>query len=299
MAILLTGSTGHTGMDVARMLASQAVSVRALTRSPDKARFPAGVTAVRGDLSDIEVMRGALDGVETLLLVAPNVPDELNQTLTTLALARDAGVRGIVYLSVFECDRHADVPHFACKVVAERMIERCDLPATILRSAYFMQNDLEQKAPLLDHGIYGMPLGHVGIAAVDTRDLAEIAARQLLRRHAAPTPLPRDGYNIVGPDDLTPETITQIWSEALGRAVTYAGDDLDMFQDRLKPFVPAGFAYDLALMLRAFQRHGARASAEDLSTMTTLLGRAPRRYAAFAAETAEAWKSAPTLARPD
>ena len=70
MAILLTGSTGHTGMYVARMLASQDVPVRALTRSPDKARFPAGVTPVRGDLSDIEVMRSAFVVVETRLLLA-------------------------------------------------------------------------------------------------------------------------------------------------------------------------------------------------------------------------------------
>ena len=299
MAILLTGSTGHTGMEIARILASHDVAAKALTRSPDKARLPAGVTPVRGDLSDIEVMRDALQGIETLLLLAPNVPDELDQTLTTLALARDAGVRGIVYLSVFECDRHADVPHFACKVAAERMIEQCDLPATILRSAYFMQNDLEQKSPLLDHGVYGMPLGHVGMAAVDTRDLAEIAAMQLLRRHAAPTQLARECLNVVGPDDLTPESITQIWSDALARDIAYAGDDLDAFQDRLKPFVPAGFAYDLGLMLRAFQRHGARASVEDRATMSRLLGRPPRRYSAFAAETAKAWASASTPVRCD
>ncbi|WP_255587254.1 NmrA family NAD(P)-binding protein [Hephaestia mangrovi] len=122
MAILVTGSTGTVGTQVLNFLDGQGVEVRALTRSPEKANFPAGVTAVKGDLADIDSIRAALDGVSTLFLLAPNAPDELTQAMLALNAAREAGVKGIVYLSVFKGEAYADVPHFASKMTVERMI---------------------------------------------------------------------------------------------------------------------------------------------------------------------------------
>lgn len=115
MTILVTGSTGNIGSLVVAGLASQGADVRALTRSPEKARFPESVTPVKGDLSDVDAMRAALSGIGTLFLLAPNVPDELTQAMVALNLARDAGVRGVVYLSVFKGAEYADVPHFTGK----------------------------------------------------------------------------------------------------------------------------------------------------------------------------------------
>jgi len=94
MAILVTGSTGTIGTQVLNFLDGHGAEVRALTRSPEKAHFPAGVSAVKGDLSDIDSVRTALDGVSTLFLLAPNPPDELTQAMLTFNAARDAGVKG-------------------------------------------------------------------------------------------------------------------------------------------------------------------------------------------------------------
>lgn len=290
MTILVTGSTGHTGRETVRLLAAQGADVRALTRSPAQAGFPDGVTAVQGELADIASMRAALADVSTLFLLAPNTGDELQQTMTALNLARDAGVRGIVYLSVYQCDLHPDVPHFACKVVAERMIRRLGLPATLLRPAFFMQNDLRQK-PALDLGLYGHPVGHRGMAFVDTRDIAELAASELLRREASAAPLPLACHDVVGPDNLTAESITATWSAALGRTIAYAGDDLDAFEALMAQHAPASFAYDLRLMFRGFQEHGSPASAADVAALTDLLGHAPRSYADFVRETVRGWNA--------
>jgi uncharacterized protein YbjT (DUF2867 family) len=48
MAILVTGSTGTIGSQVLSQLQGKAADVRALTRSPEKAQVPAGVTPVKG-----------------------------------------------------------------------------------------------------------------------------------------------------------------------------------------------------------------------------------------------------------
>lgn len=292
MTILVTGSTGTIGTQVVAFLDGHGAEVRALTRSPEKAQFRDGVTAVKGDLSDIDSVRAALDGVTTLFLLAPNAPDELTQAMLALDAAREAHVTGIVYLSVFKGEAYADVPHFASKTTVERMIHAADLPVTILRPAYFMQNDLRQKDALLGARVYGMPIGDKGISMVDIRDIGEAAARELLRRERAAAPLPPETYELVGPDALTAETISALWGEVLGRPIGYAGDDLAMLEQRLRAFGPAWLAYDMRLMMRRYQDDGAIATEAEIARLTRMLGHAPRSYRAFAETAAAGWAAA-------
>jgi len=289
MTILVTGSTGTIGSQVLTHLQGKEADVRALTRSPQKAQLPAGVTPVKGDLSDMDSVRAALTGVSTLFLLAPNVPDELTQAMLAMGAAREAGVTGIVYLSVFKGEQYTDVPHFAGKYTVERMIEDLHLPATVLRPAYFIQNDLRQKDPLLKLGVYGMPIGSKGVSMVDIRDIGAAAATELLRRARAGAPLPRETYELVGPDSLTGETVAEIWSEALGRPVRYGGNDLVVMEQRLKAMLPSWHAMDLRLMLNRYQTDGAAATAADIARLSSLLGRAPRSYRDFARDAAAQW----------
>lgn len=290
MAILVTGSTGTIGSQVLAHLQGRGVEVRALTRSPDTAQFPDGVTAVRGDLGDPDTLKAAMAGITTLFLLAPNAADELTQAMLALTLANEAGVKGIVYLSVFGGDAYADVPHFAGKYTVERMIEALDLPVTILRPAYFIQNDLRQKDVLMNVGVYGAPVGSKGISMVDIRDIGEAAAIELVRREQAAAPLGRATYALVGPDRLTGIELAAIWSEELGREVRYGGDDLIVLEQRMKTMLPAWHALDLRLMFSRYQSEGAVATREDIARLTKLLGRAPRSYRSFAKDAAAQWQ---------
>ena len=289
MSILVTGSTGVIGSQVLAHLVGKGVEVRALTRSPEKARFPAGVIPVKGDLSDVDSLRQAIQGVSTLFLLAANAADELTQAMLALNVAREAGVKGVVYLSVYRGEQYPDVPHFTGKHAVERMVEHDDLPVTVLRPAYFIQNDERQKDALLKHGVYGMPIGHKGISMVDIRDIGEAAALELVRREQAKGPLPRVTYELVGPDVVSAESVAAIWSEALSRPIRYAGDDLDVLEQRLKAFIPAWHAYDLRLMFRRYQTDGAVALDSEVQRLQTLLGRPPRSYRDFAKAMAAQW----------
>jgi uncharacterized protein YbjT (DUF2867 family) len=289
MTILITGSTGTIGSQVLSHLQGQGVEVRALTRSPEKAKLPAGVTAVGGELGDIDSFRTAMTGVSTLFLLVPNLADELTQAMLALTVAREAGVKGVVYLSVFKGEAYADVPHFAGKATVERMIQALDLPATVLRPAYFIQNDLRQKDLLLGPGVYGAPVGAKGVSMVDIRDIAAAAAIELLRREWAPSPLPREVYDLVGPDGLTGDAIATIWCEALGRPVRYGGDDLAAMEQRMKAMLPGWHALDLRLMFQRYQSDDAAADPASIERLTDLLGRAPRSYRDFARDAAAQW----------
>jgi uncharacterized protein YbjT (DUF2867 family) len=164
MTILVTGATGTVGRSVVEQLIKRGADVRALVRDPAKASFPAGVTSVKGDLLDVESMRGALSGASTLFLLNAVVPDEFTQALIALNLAREAGIERIVYLSVIHSDVYVNVPHFAGKYGVERMIEQMGLNATILRPAYFMNNEITIRDVVTGYGIYPMPIGSKGLA---------------------------------------------------------------------------------------------------------------------------------------
>ena len=169
MTILVTGATGNIGAQVIQHLVNHSADVRALVRDPSKANFPAGVAVVKGDLLDVDSLRSAFDGVSTLFLLNAVVPDEFTQALIALNVARSAGIERIVYLSVIHADVYVNVPHFAGKFAIERMIEQMEMAATILRPAYFIQNDLTIKDVITGYGVYPMPVGDKGLAMIDVR----------------------------------------------------------------------------------------------------------------------------------
>ena len=186
MTILVTGATGRVGRQVVQQLVKRGADVRVLVRDTSKASFPAGVEVVQGDLLDIDALRTAFTGVNTLFLLNAVAADEFTQALITLNIAREQGVERVVYLSVIHSDLFVNVPHFAVKFGAERMIEQMGFGATILRPAYFIDNELMIKDVILNHGVYPMPIGSKGVAMVDVRDIAEVAAIELIRREQAP-----------------------------------------------------------------------------------------------------------------
>ncbi|NKK80657.1 SDR family oxidoreductase [Rhizobium leguminosarum] len=285
MTILVTGATGNVGRQVVEHLLKRGADVRALVRDPSKANFPAEVSVVQGDFLDVDSLRNAMSGVSTLFLLSAVVPDEFTQALIALNVARSAGIERIVYLSVIHADVYVNVPHFAGKFGVERMIEQMGFKATILRPAYFIQNDLTVKDVITGYGAYPMPVGAKGLAVIDVRDIAEIAALELLRREQAAEPLALERINLVGPETLTGTDIAAIWSDVLARPIHYGGDNTEGFEQNLRQFMPAWMAYDMRLMGERFLTDGMLPEAGDVERLTKLLGRPLRSYRAFASET--------------
>ncbi|MDR6491550.1 NmrA/HSCARG family protein [Paraburkholderia sp. 22099] len=288
MSILVTGANGTIGSLIVQRLADAGAGVKALVRQQGKRSFPAGVTEVVGDLTDVPSMRAALSSVRTLFLLNAVTPDELTQGLIALNLAREAGIERIVYLSVIHADKYTNVPHFTSKHTVERMIESLDIPATILRPAYFMQNEQMVQQVIQNHGVYPMPIGSAGVAMVDTRDIADVAVAELLRRDRASAPLARTTLELVGPDALTGASAARIWSSALGREVTYGGDDVAAFEAQMASWGPAWLAYDMRLMMGGIQKFGMHGAQDAVDRLQAILGRPLRTYADFVAEATSA-----------
>jgi uncharacterized protein YbjT (DUF2867 family) len=287
MTILVTGATGRVGRHVVEQLVKRGAKVRVLTRDPSKADVPTGVEVAKGDLLDIDALRAAFDGVRTLFLLNAVTGDEFTQAIITLNIAREAGVERVVYQSVFDADGAVNVPHFAVKSGAERMLERMGFSATILRPSYFIDNELMIKDVILNHGVYPMPIGSKGVAMVDGRDIAEVAAIELIRRDASER-LPVETINLVGPDTLTGPQVAKIWSDLLGRPIVYGGDDPSGFEKNMASFMPKWTAYEMRLMAERYVTDGMIPEAGDVERLTKILGRPLHTYRDFAAQIARA-----------
>src|ERR1700693_3005154 len=227
MKILVTGGTGRVGSEVVKELQKRKADIRLLVRKND-APTPAGVEAVIGDLLDPVSVEKAMDGVDKLYLLNAVLPDELTQGLIAYDLAKKLKLRHVVYHSVFRVEHFKDVPHFASKLAIESALHEFDVPFTVIRPNYFFQNDVSLEDPLTKAGIYPMPLGQVGISAVDVRDIAEATAVALSSdRHHGKT------YNLNGPAVLSGPKVAAIWSSLLGKVVRYTGEDMDAFEEQM------------------------------------------------------------------
>jgi dihydroflavonol-4-reductase len=111
MRLFITGATGFVGAHVARMAAAQGADLRVLARASSCLQnLPDGAEVVVGDLRAPEGFRAALRGCDALIHVAADyrlwVPDPAEMykanvagTRELLRLAREAGVRRVVYTS--------------------------------------------------------------------------------------------------------------------------------------------------------------------------------------------------------
>src|SRR5690242_884640 len=100
--ILVTGSTGNTGTEVVKQLASAGHKVRALVRDTKEAsgKFPTTVDIVTGDLENLDSLVNAMKGIERIYLLAPFTPNLVRQEGNVIEAAKRAKVKHVVKHSV-------------------------------------------------------------------------------------------------------------------------------------------------------------------------------------------------------
>jgi dihydroflavonol-4-reductase len=96
VTVLITGATGQVGHAIARRLAGDGVDVRALVRSPERARaLPDGVQPVFGDVTDAPSLGAALDGAVTVYHAA-GIPEQWRKDVDEFERVNVGGTRNVV-----------------------------------------------------------------------------------------------------------------------------------------------------------------------------------------------------------
>jgi uncharacterized protein YbjT (DUF2867 family) len=285
--VLVTGGTGNVGGVVVGELLKRGAEVRVLARKhPEPNKLPAEVEVAIGDLLDPVSVQQAMQGVDKLFLLNAVVTDELTQALIAYGIAKRVGLKHVTYLSVYRANQFRDVPHFASKLAVEDALREFGVPYTILRPGYYIQNDLNLKAALTGPGVYPMPIGIVGIAVADVRDIAEAAAISLTEDgHAGQT------YDIVASAPISGPGNAALWSGLLGKEIKYTGHDFDQWEAGMRARMPSWSAYDLRMMFQGYFDRGFEPTETEVARLTKVIRHVPRSYEDFATQTAANWKA--------
>jgi len=142
--ILVTGATGYVGGHLVARLVGGAEPVRGLVRRPD-AKLPAGVDAVRGDVTEPESLPAAVEGVEMVIHCAAitgdrkepyrGAYDRVNRegTANLVAAASAAGVKRLVVMSGLGCKPAPAGTYMATRWGLEEAVRQGGIPYVILQ----------------------------------------------------------------------------------------------------------------------------------------------------------------------
>ena len=224
--IAVTGATGQQGGAVARKLLAEGWTVRALTRDTDKPGAQElaslGAELVPGDMEDRAELEAAFEGAYGVFSVQnfwlPNVgfEGEIRQGKNVADAAKAAGVQHLVYSSVGSAHRGMGQKHFDSKWQIEQYIQSLDVPYTILRPVFFMDNHNWARAYILNGTFTGMGLRpEKEIQSIAVEDIGVFVALAFANRDAYL------GKTIeLAGDALTEVQIAETFTKVIGRPVT-------------------------------------------------------------------------------
>jgi uncharacterized protein YbjT (DUF2867 family) len=211
--ILVAGATGHVGQHVAAGLRDLGVTVRALSRDPERAVVPAGVIAAKGDLSDPGSLREAAAGADAAFLLWPFMAaDGADAAVQALA----SQVEHIVYLSAISVRDEGTAEENGVWGAVERAIERHARRWTFLRAGGFATNTLGWAEEIRSRGVVRWAYGAAARSLIHERDIADVAVMALTDgKRAGAT------YILTGPAAVTQADQVRIIGEAAGRPVRW------------------------------------------------------------------------------
>jgi uncharacterized protein YbjT (DUF2867 family) len=296
MKIAVFGGSGNVGSKLVDRLLESDASVRVICRHarPSNAfteslktlsRAPltkCALEVMTGDMLDPDAVRKALQGIDKVYLLTPVHYSEFAQGMTVFNICKQVGIQHLVYQSVISPETFTDVPHFASKLAMETAIRSFshNMPYTILRPAYFMQNDLAFVDEMKQTGVYNNTLDDLSILQVDTHDVADVAAKILLTpgtEHYGKT------YTIHHPNRLSGHQIASIWSNILDQNVSYGDRDLDTWEKNMRERgAPTWLIFDLRIMYDALHERGVPENPKDCERVESILRRKLHSYEHFA-----------------
>ena len=279
--VLVTGAAGFTGGAAVDAALKLGLSVRAFVHA-DNARAAAlrarGIEVAIGDLSNIDSVRGALEGVRSAYFVYPIRPGIIDATAYFAIAAKEAGVGAIVNMSQISARRdsksHAAQDHW----VAEQVFDWSGVPTTHLRPTFFAEWLIYPRSAeaLSKEKRIAIPFGSGRHAPIAAEDQGRLIGHIL----ADPAPHAGETYKLFGPVEMDYYGIAAAVSGALGVDIAYTPISIDEFRRDLseKQHYPPFLVQHLAEVAQDC-RNGLFAGTNDVIERVT--GKPPMTVEAF------------------
>ncbi|HWA72090.1 MAG TPA: SDR family oxidoreductase [Polyangiaceae bacterium] len=218
--IVVTGSSGKLGRLVLDALLEHTPAERvvAVARNPDKLSDMArrGVVVRQGNYDEPASLATAFQGAQRLLLIsASEVGKRVPQHTAAIEAAKRARVSQLAYTSIAHCDSNR-MKLAAEHAATEALIRASELPFTLLRNSWYIENYTDNLAPALAHGTFLGSAGDGRISAATRADYARAAATVLTQPgHENKT------YELGGDQSFTMTELAAAVSEWAGRSIGY------------------------------------------------------------------------------
>lgn len=280
--ILVTGAAGAVGAigrNVTGMLLAQGHNVRAMVRREDARAEDLrrlGAEVVVGDLTDLASVHRAVESCKRIYFGMSVSAAYLEATVNMAAVARHHGVEAVVNMSQMTVSQMSitettDSPQHKLHWLAEQTLSWSGLPMVTIRPTVFLEGFFQvlAAAGVRDRDALVLPLGDGRTAPISAVDVARAVAVVL------DDPAPHIGriYNLTGKESADLVYFAKIFSEVLGRTITYRDVPVDAWTDKLRE---AGFPEHLlahfAAMAHLHQQGRYDRMTDDFTQLT---GRVP------------------------
>ena len=229
--VTIAGATGFLGEKIAKELISQGAHVRAMLRATSNRTKleKLGVTDfVTGDMMDPDSLKKALaqsPKADTVIASAAGYTGHTkgdNQKTDTEGYknladaAKAANISRFVLISILECDKAPEVPHFYHKYLVEKHLKDIGQPFIALRPGAFLDQAKDFVLPKVQKGIFPAFVPGVSLGMIYTVDLARYAAMA-----AISVPDSELGITVdVGWDKpVSGEDLAEAFSKVLGKKI--------------------------------------------------------------------------------
>jgi uncharacterized protein YbjT (DUF2867 family) len=280
--ILVIGGRSKIGSALIEELSGKGEAVRALVRpGEDKDPPPDGSETAVGDLSDLDSLRAAIDGVDRMFLLCGPAEDEVQLNRNAIDVAKEAGVKLLVRSSILGSDPGSEATFIRDHGQCDAYLAESGVPHTIVRPNLFMQNVPQNTTPSIgEDGKFYANAGDARISMVDTRDIAAVGAGLLTKGD------PSGAHDVTGPEALSYGDVADKVSSSLGREVTYVDAPDDAVGQALAGFGLGDWLVGgLVDLFQDYRRSGPNGYAAQVTdTVGLLTGRQPRTLDQLLAE---------------
>ncbi|WP_194834535.1 NmrA/HSCARG family protein [Nocardia sp. XZ_19_369] len=227
--VLVIGATGQQGRATTAQLLERGWEVHAFVRDLDapaaRALRASGANLIEGDLDDVDSVRAAMDGAYGVFMMltmmtgvhitSAGIEAEQRRGKAVADLAKASGIEHLVYSSLKGADENSGVEYYAAKTAIEAHIASLDLPATVLRPVFFMDNFNAFNRPIVDeNGALVLNLAvraDIPLSLISVHDIGAFAALAFDR----PADYRGRAVPLAG-DRLTPPQIAETFGRVAG-----------------------------------------------------------------------------------
>jgi NADH dehydrogenase len=238
MNVLVVGGSGFIGTHLSEELVARDHDVTVLSRSPDRADLPDGVTTATGDVTEYDSIEGQFEGQDAVVylvalspLFKPDGGDAMHDrvhrggTEHCVRAGEAHGVDRFVQLSALGADPDGATHYIRAKGRAEQAVRDADMDWVVFRPSVvfgeggefvgFTKRLKNLFAPVVP--VYPLPGGGTSIRfqPVWVGDLVPMVADAVEGdEHVGET------YEVGGPDVLTLREVTELVYDAEGQSIT-------------------------------------------------------------------------------